>query len=377
MADSENTDLLQESVDEPPPLRMASDSINSIPSAKFLHPKSAPIRQNAESTPSKAFGAHIFTMHQDEDFHKIKQIKQKTYFQELTRQIQDKKNPQDANFKQIPQVSPNIVPNVSIYNPFVADVPMTKYQKKYEIENFSTINRSQLLEGPLQRDESSLLKLKKEQMQREMQRALREQIDEKNRRNRRDEGRFQEVNNEQVSTPVKTEEGSPRTPSYSPLQPVTSSFAEASKSVVVSDENETIDYLSRLCKQLMEEQQKLKTKIQDQENFISELKQNKNEQKSFVSERKTPSKLKIPSNSPIRGNDNSKFIEDIIKGSRQRRNLMYKEDLLPRRTSDLGSPILPEATPRKSDPLGSYALSSPDLPPLFSPQKLMQNPFNY
>lgn len=58
----------------------------------FTHPKSAPIRPGPEvASSSSGFGGHIFSMHVSEDARKQKQLQQKTYFQELTRQIQEKK----------------------------------------------------------------------------------------------------------------------------------------------------------------------------------------------------------------------------------------------------------------------------------------------
>ena len=156
----------------------------------LIHPKSAPIKPNSEALKGTVnTGLRISSMYQEEEILKQKKIQQKTYFQELTRQIIEKNekspiktvskepdlNPDNSkkNLKELPQVS----------FAFSDDKKYSRYQKKYEIENHVGITENNVFGGVFLRDEALMLKIKKLEEQKEMRMVLNKQIEEKTRKN--------------------------------------------------------------------------------------------------------------------------------------------------------------------------------------------------
>ena len=160
----------------------------------LMHPKSAPIKPDPDASAGPlSYGGHIYTMYQGDELVKQKKLQQKAYFQELTRQVQEKKESKPVETTQSNNFHENILMYSGNFKDQISKLPFVqledekkypRYQKKYEIENHSgiNVNTSQVFGGVLQRDEALILKLKKEEQQREMQMVLNRQIQEKNRK---------------------------------------------------------------------------------------------------------------------------------------------------------------------------------------------------
>ncbi|CAG9335506.1 unnamed protein product [Blepharisma stoltei] len=310
----------------------------------FTHPKSAPVRPAPESsTATSSFGGHIFSMHSTEESRRQKQLQQKTYFQELTRQIQEKKEDKPIEAFISSKASTQIEPSPSTSTDFGSDLkklpypwvdsnkPLPRYQKKHEIENHLglSVNGSHFLGGPLQRDEALLLKLKKEEQQKQMQMILNAQIEEKNRKAQKEkEARLSyEIQDEERIFKdreiLKREEQQEKSPEPKFLNTLTTEAPPKSMIVFSTAKeveepqqqtfisppispkkevpNESLDYLSQLCKQLMEEQEQLRGKLKSQEDIIEDLKQSRDEPKrapnnnnNSALRRKPPAKVNIP-----------------------------------------------------------------------------------
>lgn len=298
------------------------------PKSSFIHPKSAPTRPEPEKL---GFGSHVGGLLGAED-PKLKAMKQKNYFNELTRQIQERKSQADKDFgmrsktpadflsfssnqlaKEIRDINQT---GKETSNPAlqpVSNVP--RYHKKHEIENHTNLYASGYqVNGILQRDEQALLKQKKEQQQREMQEALLAQIEEKRRkqeeskvnerrRELRDEERmgkssFEDRSPEIQSPGIKlerfrseeitvinqiSEKNSPfmsemhsRVPSMPVNEPQflpgNSFRANSTPNVELEQNNENYEQLNQICQKLLMEQRELKEKLESQEGLIEELK---------------------------------------------------------------------------------------------------------
>ncbi|CAG9314452.1 unnamed protein product [Blepharisma stoltei] len=245
----------------------------------------------------------------------------------------------------------NITPqSAKIYSDDVEN--STMYNKNLrKVYEFTNVNRSHIFGGPLQRDEAFLLKLKKEEQQRELQLCLKAQIEEKNRikeqekkslRNfenidtKPDQKETQEACHENLKSPIDTETSTAE-------QEVAKSPIPALGSEVTI---ENLDYLNSLCKELKNEQEKLKGKIKDQENVIQELKTTNKEKPRTASVRnRTPSKrIKI---SPSTSKPNklkeqheaekakiAKIEERIANARKKKAESKPKSAILKRRSSD-------------------------------------------
>lgn len=134
------------------------------------HPKSAPFK--AETEEKSSIGLSIPYINHDDEFLKQKKLQNLAYYQELTRQIQEKK---------INQVAEQVegVTNELSFSP-ERTLP-TKYLKKHEIENHASLARynGQLFGGVLQRDEAAINKIKRKEQQRELVCVLSSQIQER------------------------------------------------------------------------------------------------------------------------------------------------------------------------------------------------------
>lgn len=237
---------------------------------------------------------------------------------------------------------------------------MPRYQKKHEIENHLglSINGSHFLGGALQRDEAAMLKLKKEEQQRQMQLVLKAQIEEKNKkalRERESRLSFEVQEEDRVKKDrieAKSEENLEKSPIHSskfensnstnydrfqstqmssfekpssnleksPTPKISDYSSRSPKTMIVftdqkeaeeqpaflsppispkrDGKNESLDYLSQLCKQLIDEQEHLKGKIKNHEDIIENMRQTREEpkrsQNSSALRRKPPSKILIP-----------------------------------------------------------------------------------
>ena len=320
-------------------VRSSTESLNNdLQLAKNLMiPKSAPMRGGPDASAGPVpFGGHIYSMHQGEELRKQKQLQQKAYFLELTRQVHEKK-PDHLSFKMKSvgsevDSSPQVDKFGKSFSEMVGGVP--RYKLKYDIENHVGfgVNGSQILGGPLQRDETNLLKKKKEEQQREMQRVLQAQIEEKQKlkqyeRNTRinlelqQEKKFeeelkQETFNEKLPNPnflPKSFQDSaydaepvpnlvptsvpnlvPNPPSNSIPSLVSNTVSEFQEP---SKQDETIEYLKELCLKLQNEQSQLKDKITNQESVIQDLKSTKTQDMS-TEESRTEKPQRTKNNTP-------------------------------------------------------------------------------
>lgn len=147
---------------------------HTSPEQKFSqiagHPKSAPIK--AEPEEKSSYALSIPYINQDDEYAKQKKIQNLAYYQELTRQIQEKKTIRVAEPTEKVQTDHLIT--------FERPLP-NKYLKKHEIENHTSLAKynGQFFGGVLQRDEAMMNKMKKLEQQKEMQGFLLSQIQEK------------------------------------------------------------------------------------------------------------------------------------------------------------------------------------------------------
>jgi hypothetical protein len=258
-----------------------------------MHPKSAPIKPDPDASAGpKNYGGHIYSMFQGDEASRQKKLQQRAYFQELTRQIQEKKEPRSSELP-LPCFAPPEKPLLASGNyaaelaklPFVSiddDKRLPRYQKKYEIENHVgiNVNTSQVFNGVLQRDEAALLKQKKEEQQKEMQMMLMRQIQEKNRKKEEElawrrkaevdehETAKIEADRESLPSPRKETEvlQSPiLKPADSPVSKTLPSFAADEESV------QDLNNLNDVVKKLIEEKEELRNKLMEQEQKIKEL----------------------------------------------------------------------------------------------------------
>ena len=262
----------------------------------LMHPKSAPIKPDPDASAGpKSYGGHIYSMFQGDEASRQKKCQQQAYFQVLTRQIQEKKDPKSVDIAQNNNFTPeknliyagNIV-NDLIKHPFVPvddEKKYSRYQKKYEIENHTgiNVNTSQVFGGVLQRDEALLLKLKKEEQQKEMQYILNQQIIEKNRKKEEEKAwrRKLELNElEKVKTgdTDNVSVASPRKFIENICSPIvkSSEISSNSKTLQVFNKEEeeevsNIESLNEVVKKLLEEKEALKYKVSEQEKKITEL----------------------------------------------------------------------------------------------------------
>ena len=195
---------------------------NSIQEVKYQvishsnHPKSAPIKNEPEiSDEHHSYGGHIYKMHQGEEAYKNKKLQQNAYFQELTRQVQEKCNNKhqpklqdserinEKSFKKSEtlnfpsETQPDIIKD--------NEIKYSRYQKKYEIENHTKINvnTTQVFGGVLQRDEAFLNKMKKLQQQQELKETLNLQMQEKARLKQEEKNRMQSIEIEELRMSVE------------------------------------------------------------------------------------------------------------------------------------------------------------------------------
>lgn len=153
---------------------------NASPDIRFSqytsYPKSAP--QKGDGDEKAVYGMSIPYLNQDEDYEKKKKIQNLAYFQEFTRQNQEKSGEKTLETIEKPGEDKTIS--------FERPIP-SRYLKKHEIENHTKLARhhEQPFGGVLQRDEAAINKLKKIEQQKEMQSFLNRQMQEKKQRNER------------------------------------------------------------------------------------------------------------------------------------------------------------------------------------------------
>ena len=153
---------------------------NASPDIRFSqyasYPKSAP--QKGDGEEKTVYGMSIPYLNHEEDYEKKKRVQNFAYFQEFTRQNQEKpgERTQDKNEKSAEDKT------ISFERP-----TPSRYLKKHEIENHTKLARhhEQPFGGVLQRDEAAINQLKKIEQQKEMQSFLNRQMQEKKLRNER------------------------------------------------------------------------------------------------------------------------------------------------------------------------------------------------
>jgi hypothetical protein len=230
--------------------------------------------------------------------------RQLQYLQELGKEFTSAPQHTDTEFKEA--IRPG-------FEESQADSNLGRYRKKHEIENHSGLfpNGSHILGGALQRDEAEILRRKKELQRKEMLEALQRQIDEKNLRKQQAEHR-----DLKVRTAVRAQEtalgpvAQPSLPkSFELNEPKELKMPNSSDPVLLFDissarqaetttdmklpdalpkDDETLDYLSQLCQKLMEEQEQLKSKVNDQDSLIEKLKRSRVESAPTTGKRQPP-----------------------------------------------------------------------------------------
>lgn len=283
----------------------------------LIHPRSAPIKPDPDASAGpKGFGTNIYSMFQGDDATKQKKIQQKAYFQELTRQINEKKDQkpvdlsQSINFTQDkPMATSTNFSNDMQKFAQEEEKRYPRWQKKYEIENHVgiNVNTSQVFGGVLQRDEAQLLKQKKEEQQKEMQLHLLRQIEEKNRKRNEEQAqrrkeevemeKLQKVENciqsprkdEQIPQPKSIEQVFQPVKEEFLMQPkITESPNSKTLPVFKTDENNSeMKNLSEAVQKLIQEKEELRLKITEQEKQIKEL----HTKQSLKPERESKSEL--------------------------------------------------------------------------------------
>lgn len=261
--------------------------MKKIESPQVTYPRSAPIKPDQDiPIGQKVFGTHIYSMFQNDEATKQKKIQQKAYFQELTRQVQEKKDskPTESSnptifYQENPlKLSGNFTNEMSKlpFSHIDEEKKYLRYQKKYEIENHTgiSINTSQVFGGVLQRDEALLLKQKKEEQQKEMQLYLNRQIMEKNMKKQEEIGLIKgfEIGDMQgfYKNYKENKDLSPKKNVAELSRP--STFNKTLTGVKGQDEKlEEVDALGDVMKKLMDENQELNNKILNQERQIQDL----------------------------------------------------------------------------------------------------------
>jgi hypothetical protein len=247
---------------------------NASPEIKFSHitghPKSAP--QKGDGEEKGIYGLSIPYIQQDEDYTKKKKIQNMAYYQELTRQIQEK------NHKKL-QETPE---KFSDEKPISFEKPgYSRYLKKHEIENHTSLTKynGQLFGGLLQRDEESIIKSKKMEQQREMQSFLINQMQEqkirkdKQRLERLDLGSLESKKQDQLDfsqkSPSKQLQDFDLLKESSQLSDqLDQSFT---KSKTLQCEDQDIESLKTIHQQLTQEKQDLSQKIELKATQIKEI----------------------------------------------------------------------------------------------------------
>ena len=131
-------------------VRASNQEMRRNDNSHILHPKSAPIKPDPDASAGPMnYGGHIYSMFQGDEATRQKKLQQKAYFQELTRQVQEKKDKpidptQSTTFsgERNLMYSGNFASEISKL-PFVAiddEKKYPRYQKNYEIENHVGIN---------------------------------------------------------------------------------------------------------------------------------------------------------------------------------------------------------------------------------------------
>jgi hypothetical protein len=340
----------------------------------IIHPRSAPIKPDPDASAGpKGFGTTLYSMFQgDEASKQKKQLQQKAYFQELTRQINEKKDPrpvevtQSMNFGEKHQTtSSNFANDMGRFNINEEEKKYARWQKKYEIENHSgiNVNTSQVFGGVLQRDEAQLLKQKKEEQQREMQHFLMRQIEEKNRKRLEDQAYRRKTEIEELAK-IEREENVEKTVGLStenfssPKKEENVFFPVVTESpnnktgpvVVKEEENNELRTLSEAVQKLMKEKDELKVKISEQEKQIKDLhvKQPLRPERDSKSDldkehKKKPPKPRVASAQEVKlkaqhDHERAKLavIEEKIENARKKRmeQAKLKNNTKPRRISE-------------------------------------------
>ena len=274
-------------------VRASNQEMRRNDNSHILHPKSAPIKPDPDASAGPMnYGGHIYSMFQGDEATRQKKLQQKAYFQELTRQVQEKKDKpidptQSTTFsgERNLMYSGNFASEISKL-PFVAiddEKKYPRYQKKYEIENHVgiNVNTSQVFGGVLQRDEAMILKMKKEEQQKEMQNILSRQIQEKNRKREEEQAWKRRIETEQVdwsrSKDLDETPTSPRKPleiTSSPLLKPSEASTSSKTLSVFNKEEEAVDnmeLLNEVVKKLLEEKAQLASKVMEQERKITDL----------------------------------------------------------------------------------------------------------
>lgn len=351
------------------------DSRGKADPSSIIHPRSAPIKPDPDASAGpKTFGTTLYSMFQgDEASKQKKQLQQKAYFQELTRQINEKKDPkavevtQSASFgdKQL-ATSNNFSNDLAKFNFNEEEKKYARWQKKYEIENHSgiNVNTSQVFGGVLQRDEAQLLKQKKEEQQREMQLYLMKQIEEKNRK-RKEENAYRlksemqelafvdkETENKEIVksslTSFKPEEFSSPKKEENVFFPVATESPN-NKSLKV-EENIDLKNLTDAVQKLIEEKEELRQKLSEQEKKIKDfqvkpaLKQERDSKTDLDKEtKKRPPKPRVASAQEVKlknqhDQERAKLavIEEKIENARKKKmeQAKIKNNTKPRRISE-------------------------------------------
>lgn len=146
----------------------------------FSHPKSAPIRPIDESDSKKQHFAFLGNLMTAPESRESVIARQKQYFEELSRQVQEKKQVKETH--EALNSSNRLSFELQTINEELRQERETLGRLRPKLDRDSQASGSALLGGLLQRDEGALIRKKKEEQQREIQDALRSQIEEKKRK---------------------------------------------------------------------------------------------------------------------------------------------------------------------------------------------------
>jgi hypothetical protein len=257
----------------------------------LTHPRSAPIKPDPDASAGPMnYGGHIYSMFQGEEATKQKKLQQKAYFQELTRQVQEKKESKptepaapNTQAEKILMYSGNFTNEISklAFSSIEDDKKYPRYQKKYEIENHSgiNVNTTQIFGGVLQRDEALLLKIKKEEQQKEMQNILNKQIQEKNRKKEEEKAWNRKMELQEFDR-IKEIDDKPNPSPRKEMESISITIINNEESInsktlpTFTKEEENTGELKQLedvVKKLLEEKEELAFKLVQQEKKITEM----------------------------------------------------------------------------------------------------------
>jgi len=145
----------------------------------FSHPKSAPIRPADDPDTKKQHFVFLGNLMAAPESRDAVIARQKQYFEELSRQVQEKKQVRET--RETLNSSNRLSLELQTINEELRQEREGLGRQRRKEEDLQ-VSGSALVGGLLQRDEGALIRRKKEEQQREIQEALRRQIDEKRRK---------------------------------------------------------------------------------------------------------------------------------------------------------------------------------------------------